>query len=136
MLVEVEVLRHAIFEKYGRLAEGLPGDQQKSSYDADRLMRENCEKLFTAHLRLPQLSRPEVKNLVETFSGFRRAMADKAEALTKAKGIINAKMNTPPADSVLVKPGKPGKPIPVALTRTFSRQSAGTLSRTGFRLFF
>ena len=53
MLVEEEVLKRAIFDKYGGLAENLPKEQLKSSYDADRLMRENCEKLFTARLRLP-----------------------------------------------------------------------------------
>lgn len=115
MLVEEEVLKHAIFDKYGRLAEKLPSEQLKASYDADRLMRENCEKLFTAHLRLPQLSRPEVKDLVETFSGFRSEAAVEKELLNRVGGIIERSLNAPVPDKVLVKKGKPGKLMPRTL---------------------
>ncbi|MFM0557585.1 P-loop NTPase fold protein [Paraburkholderia sediminicola] len=111
MLVEEEVLKHAILEKYGRLTEGIPANQFKSSYDLDRLTRENCEKLFTAHLRLPQLLVPEVRELVEIFSGFRKAAKEEIQALKEAETVIDEAVSSPPSDTVLVNRGKRGTRI-------------------------
>jgi hypothetical protein len=112
MLVEEEVLRHAILEKYGRLImdrkEGLVG-----SYDAFRLVRETCEKLFTAQLRLPQLSTQEVRDLVETFSGFRKAIASELEEIAQRSNGIRNSTNLPSSDKTVIKPGKPGRRLPM-----------------------
>ncbi|MBL8347766.1 MAG: caspase family protein [Rubrivivax sp.] len=113
MLVEEEVLRHAILEKYGRLVgdrkEGLVG-----SYDAPRLVRETCEKLFTAQLRLPQLSTQEVRDLVETFSGFRKAIASELKEIQQRSKELRSTTNLPISDKTVIKPGKPGRRLPMS----------------------
>jgi hypothetical protein len=77
MLLEEDILKHAIFEKYGHLTDKTRGSLLHTHYDANRLIWENGEKLFTAHLRLPVLAKSEVRDLIETFSERRRTEAEK-----------------------------------------------------------
>lgn len=72
MLLEEDVLKHAIFEKYGYLMEEKRATVLGTHYNADQLFRENSEKLFAAHLRLPTLAQADVRELIETFSERRR----------------------------------------------------------------
>jgi hypothetical protein len=65
MLIEEEVLRHAIAEKYRFFAQGVNYGGTKRAYGVDRLISETCEKLFTAHLRLPPLSMTDLRDLIE-----------------------------------------------------------------------
>jgi hypothetical protein len=81
MLLEEDVLKHAIFEKYGHLTDEERARLLRTNYDADRLMWENGEKLFTAHLRLPLLAKSELRDLIEAFSGRRRDLAEEQRAL-------------------------------------------------------
>ena len=76
MLLEEDILKHAIFEKYGHLTDDKRATLLRTDYDADRLIWENGEKLFTAHLRLPTLAKSEVRELIETFSERRRDDAE------------------------------------------------------------
>jgi KAP family P-loop domain len=96
MLLEEDVLKHAIFAKYGHLTDGKRASLLRTQYDANRLIWENGEKLFQAHLRLPTLAKPELRELIEKFSnrrldeaaeGKRRAAREKylAEELEKAR---------------------------------------------------
>jgi hypothetical protein len=80
MLLEEDILKHAIFRKYGHLIEEKRAKLLRTQYDADRLMWENGEKFFTAHLRLPVLSKGELRDLIETFS---RRKIDEAEEQRK-----------------------------------------------------
>jgi hypothetical protein len=98
MLLEEEILKHAIFEKYGGLIDPAKTTVLQTSYDADRLMRENCEKLFTASLRLPRLGKPELKDLIETFSGRRQELQKHRDALLEESRIIHERMNDKPSD--------------------------------------
>jgi hypothetical protein len=77
MLLEEDILKHAIFEKYGHLSDEKIAGVLRTHYDADRLIWENGEKLFTAHLRLPILAKSELRDLIETFSERRRNEAEK-----------------------------------------------------------
>jgi predicted enzyme related to lactoylglutathione lyase len=72
MLLEEDVLKHAIFEKYGHLADEDRASVLRTQYKPDLLIWENEEKLFTAHLRLPVLAKSELHDLIEAFSGRRR----------------------------------------------------------------
>jgi hypothetical protein len=71
MLLEEDILKHAIYDKYGALADHRRSMLLRTSYDAETIVRENCEKLFTAHLRLPVLGNAELRDLVEVFAGRR-----------------------------------------------------------------
>jgi hypothetical protein len=114
MLLEEDILKHAIFEKYGSLADPERAKLLSTFYDADRLMRENCEKLFTASIRLPKLSATDLKDLVETFSGRRRKLEaagdvipsrsdDRSAAQTSSPGLT---VSRPPiANSMQSPPG-------------------------------
>ena len=62
MLLEEDILRHSIFVKYGALTSEAEKSILKTPYDPERLMRENTEKLFTAHLRLPSLGATELRD--------------------------------------------------------------------------
>lgn len=126
MLVEEEVLRHAILEKYGRLIQGCK-EGLAGSYDAPRLVRETCEKLFTAQLRLPQLSTQEVRDLVETFSGFRKALESELKELEKRTSQLRSKQDARVSDKILLKPGKPGKRLPMAASSRLPDDHGGWL---------
>ena len=71
MLLEEDVFKHAIFEKYGHLLDKSRARLLHTRYDADQLIWDNGEKLFMAHLRLPTLARSELREVIETFSGRR-----------------------------------------------------------------
>lgn len=69
MLVEEDVLKHAIWNKYKSLTDA---DAQKAlgtAYDGRRVVRENLDKLFTAHLRLTPLTLSEISEVIMAFSG-------------------------------------------------------------------
>jgi KAP family P-loop domain len=72
MLIEEDILKHAILAKYRALLQDPTTPADGPKHDPEVLVRENCEKLFLAHLRFPRLSIPEIRDLVETFSGRRR----------------------------------------------------------------
>jgi hypothetical protein len=99
MLLEEEILKHAIFEKYGHLLDAKRTAVLQTSYDADRLMRENCEKLFTESIRLPRLARAELKDLIETFSGRRQELEKRRDAILEERRIVHLRMNDKPTDS-------------------------------------
>lgn len=65
MLVEEDILKHAIYENYKHLADK-SGDL-KTGFTPDRIIRENCEKLFSAHLRLPPLDAEDLHELIDKF---------------------------------------------------------------------
>jgi hypothetical protein len=68
VLVEEDVLQHAIWEKYHKLADKAASDILKTGYTGSRIVRENFEKLFTAHLRLGSLSAKDVSEMVARFA--------------------------------------------------------------------
>jgi hypothetical protein len=67
----------------------------RTPYTADRLMRENCEKLFTAHLRLPKLAASDIRDLTETFSGRRADDAVALDELRKQKAVLVSESRPP-----------------------------------------
>ncbi|RXH31120.1 hypothetical protein XH99_10985 [Bradyrhizobium nanningense] len=97
MLVEEEILKHAIFEKYGALADPRRSEALKLSYTADRLMRENIEKLFTASLRLPQLSKDDLRAVIRAFAGRGRQIQSRFEAFKKNIQILQDRANDKPS---------------------------------------
>lgn len=67
VLVEEDILNHAIWEKYQKLVnEG--HHVVGSNFTAEQILRENKEKLFTAHLRLNPISKKEMGQIIEVFS--------------------------------------------------------------------
>ena len=67
VLVEEDILNHAIWEKYQKLVrEGI--HEVGSKFTAEQVLRENKEKLFTAHLRLNPISKKEMGQIIEVFS--------------------------------------------------------------------
>jgi hypothetical protein len=68
VLVEEDVLQHAIWDKYQKLTEANASKLLGTGYTASRIVRENCEKLFTAHLRLGALSARDVSEMVSKFA--------------------------------------------------------------------
>lgn len=64
MLVEEEVLKQAILNKYApvRVSNG-------GSMSDDRIFRESCEKLFTVHLRLDPLTADEAEEVLSRMFG-------------------------------------------------------------------
>jgi hypothetical protein len=97
MLVEEEILKHAIFEKYGPLADPKRSEALKMSYTADRLMRENCEKLFTASLRLPQLSKDDLRDVIRAFAGRGRLVEKLIVSFKKDMQILQDRTNDKPS---------------------------------------
>jgi hypothetical protein len=62
MLMEESVLHHAILEKYEcLLRKAVPHDPHP--YTPERIIQENLQKLFIAHLRLPPLSEGELQEI-------------------------------------------------------------------------
>lgn len=68
MLIEEEILKHAIWRKYSHLANAEAGNALGTSFNGQRIARENCEKLFTVHLRLPPLEPEEIEAVVGKFA--------------------------------------------------------------------
>jgi hypothetical protein len=100
MLVEEEILKHAIYDKYKSLTDQKNADVLKTTYTADRLMRENCEKLFTASLRLPQLSKSDLKNVISSFAGRGRFIQKYREAVFDYLGVLKDRSNDKPSTEV------------------------------------
>jgi hypothetical protein len=96
MLLEEDILRHAIFVKYGALTDDNAKLILRAPYDIERLMRENCEKLFTAHLRLPSLGSSELRDLVESFSGRRARMIQRRKEAQAKRETLQKQMNSKP----------------------------------------
>jgi hypothetical protein len=69
MLIEEDVLKHAVWEKYKKLTEKLVQKELETRYDGRRIVRENLDKLFTAHLRLAPLTLAEISDVVLAFGG-------------------------------------------------------------------
>ena len=67
MLIEEDVLKHAIIEKYKPLTDKEIQNSLGTSFDAKRIVRENQEKLFTAHLRLASLTDEDVAEMISKF---------------------------------------------------------------------
>jgi hypothetical protein len=110
MLVEEDILKQAILKKYRDI-------NRLKFFTDERLVRENCEKLFTAHLRMPPLSSKDMENLFDKITGRERvsvesnelemAKAGEASARDKLREIASARQN---ADIKLVKkPRLPGE---------------------------
>lgn len=72
MLIEEDILHHAIWAKYKHLAHKEATNTLKTVFDGSRIVRENCEKLFTAHLRLSPLDESEVEQIIAAFGGRER----------------------------------------------------------------
>jgi hypothetical protein len=68
MLVDGDILGHAIWKKYGELAQN-NRDHAKlnTKFDHTRIIRENIEKLFTVYFRLAELKERDVQSLVKKF---------------------------------------------------------------------
>ena len=88
MLLEEDVLKHAIFEKYGHLTDEGRASLLRTQYRADLLIWENEEKIFTAHLRLPVLAKSELHDLIEAFSGRRREREGRGELSEASAGHV------------------------------------------------
>jgi hypothetical protein len=100
MLVEEEILKHAIYDKYKLLTDQKNADVLKTTYTADRLMRENCEKLFTASLRLPQLSKNDLRNVISSFAGRGRFVQKYRETVLDYLGVLKNRSNDKPSTEV------------------------------------
>lgn len=68
MLIEEDILRHAIWRKYNYLADEAARKALGTQFNGERIARENCEKLFTVHLRLPSLESDEIASVVAKFA--------------------------------------------------------------------
>ncbi|MEY2482834.1 MAG: hypothetical protein QOK24_1362 [Verrucomicrobiota bacterium] len=99
VLVEEDVLQHAIWDKYRRLAEPDASKLLRTEYTASRIIRENSEKLFTAHLRLGNLSADEVSDMVSKFA---RLQAGEMRPLEKTETTPVAASTTPEASEAKV----------------------------------
>lgn len=94
MLLEEDVLKHAIFDKYRRLTD--VGTAIGATCDASDLITDNCEKLFTAHLRLPTLSTEELRILVKTFAGRIRNLAAQQQRISEEERQVKRDMEGRP----------------------------------------
>jgi hypothetical protein len=72
MLVEEDILKNAILEKYSLLRTSEKNVQQGLKFSDKRLIYENCEKLFNAHLRLPPLAQQELTEILDKIVGRER----------------------------------------------------------------
>lgn len=68
MLIEEDILKHAIWRKYAHLTDKKAAAALGTSFTERRIVRENCEKLFTVHLRLPPLAPEDISSVVERFA--------------------------------------------------------------------
>jgi hypothetical protein len=68
MLIEEDILTHAILKEYGELK----GLTKVFRFSPERLVRENREKLFNAHLRLPPLSEKDILEILDKLTGRER----------------------------------------------------------------
>ncbi len=66
MLVDESALAHALIKKYVTLTEFDCGKEHQ--FSANRVLRENIEKFFQVHLRLPAVSEAELSELIENFT--------------------------------------------------------------------
>ena len=82
LICEEEALRRALADKYG---------------GTTRALEENLQKLFIAHLRLPQLSSSEQEEVLTHVTG---AVADPAPQATDAATDTAAHLGPPPSVSV------------------------------------
>jgi len=78
MLVEEDILGHAILEKYAGLLKPDPPRTVVQAFSESRVLRENREKLFSAYLRLPRLSKEEIEEVLSRFGRKSASQADSA----------------------------------------------------------
>lgn len=88
-LVDEDILEHAVLSKHKDLGAAHCADKFK----ARRIIRENCEKLFTAHLRLPPLDRHELQEVFELVVSKDRKAKAKAAEDAKVSALEKAKQN-------------------------------------------
>jgi len=75
ILVEEDVLKHALWHKYMMLTDEDSAKELNTDFGTAQIIRENCEKLLTAHLRLSALTPDEVEEVVAAFAKVRSAPA-------------------------------------------------------------
>jgi hypothetical protein len=68
MLIEEDILKQSILIKYKELIQSESDHGRRYTLSPEMVIRESCEKLFLAHLRLPPLANEEIPELVEFFS--------------------------------------------------------------------
>jgi hypothetical protein len=96
MLIEEDVLKHATWEKYKRLAESDAQKATGTNYDGKRIIRESFEKLFTAHLRLGPLKPQDVADIVFNFGGkAERVESSAASGTLQAEQGVLSQQSTP-----------------------------------------
>lgn len=67
MLVEEDVLKHALWEKYKFLTDATAKPLLRTAFDAQRIVADNFGKLFTVQLRLTPLKMADIVDLVNRF---------------------------------------------------------------------
>ncbi|MCK4752700.1 MAG: hypothetical protein KAS75_04575 [Planctomycetes bacterium] len=67
VLVEEEVLKHALAEKYSDFISSREDSEDRNRYN--RVINENIEKLFIGHLRLNELTSEEIDQVVSKITG-------------------------------------------------------------------
>lgn len=82
MLVEEEVLKHAILHKYTAVRAAEAGGMTD-----DRIIRESCEKLFTVHLRLEPLSADDAEEVLARMFSASKAPASEIADVAKDVGV-------------------------------------------------
>jgi len=93
-LVDEDILEHAVLWKHRDLKEA----HCSQKFNAQRIIRENCEKLFTAHLRLPSLDREELGEVFDLVVA-KDNEAKRVEIEKAAKGVQDARAAVPsPSD--------------------------------------
>jgi hypothetical protein len=106
MLIEEDILNRAILKKYEVLRDASKGPQRSKKFTAENILRENCEKLFSAHLRLPPLSREEVRDILFSFAAANAEQSAKLRNEAKARERVH--QYVPPA------PVMPASASPIA----------------------
>ncbi|MBL9186758.1 MAG: hypothetical protein JNK23_04720 [Opitutaceae bacterium] len=107
-LVDEDIFEHAVLKKHGDLKKA----HCAKRFDQARVIRENREKLFTAHLRLPPLEPTELKEVLDfVIGGKERGQPDRpdaggapppADSVTPVEG-----NDSPPAGRRISPPGGP-----------------------------
>ena len=113
MLIEEDAMKHAIFEKYKDLTDKDHASVLRTRYDADRLIWENTEKLFTAHLRLPPLTKSELRTLITSFASARADGKAKDQVKYAPDPFTGFSADPVMSSSTAVRPA-PAQPEPIA----------------------
>jgi hypothetical protein len=84
MLIDEIAFNHALLEKYRQLLKEEAVEWQHP-YDAARIIRENVEKFFLIHIRLPALTDDEIAKVAETYVQQLRSVSSTIEQTAKAQ---------------------------------------------------